>query len=64
MCNAGDVNVTLDPGSDVRLRVSPHARWQVNTNLAASGRGEWSHGAGTAVLEIHGNFGNVNVKQV
>lgn len=62
-CNAGDVNVTLDPGSDVRLRVSPHVRWQVGTDLTTTGLGEWVMGDGNALLEIHGSFGGVNVKQ-
>jgi catechol 2,3-dioxygenase-like lactoylglutathione lyase family enzyme len=60
-CNAGDVNVTLEPGSDVRVRVSPHARWQVHTDLVIADRGEWIQGNGTALLEIHGNFGDVNI---
>ncbi|GAB3436271.1 VOC family protein [Flindersiella endophytica] len=62
-CNAGDVNVTLDPGSDVRVRVSPHARWQVHTDLLIADRGEWIQGNGTALLEIHGNFGDVNIEK-
>jgi lactoylglutathione lyase len=62
-CNAGDIHVTLEPGSDIRLRVSPHARWQVDTDLTATGLGEWVQGDGSALLVIQGNFGGVNVKQ-
>jgi catechol 2,3-dioxygenase-like lactoylglutathione lyase family enzyme len=62
-CNAGDINVTLEPGSDVRLRVSPHVRWQVDTDLTTTGLGEWVMGEGTALLDIHGSFGSVTVKQ-
>jgi len=60
-CNAGDVNVTLAWGSDVRLRVAPYARWQVHTNLPVTERGEWVLGSGSALLEIGGNLGEINV---
>ena len=61
VCNAGEINVTLARGSDVLLRVAPYARWQVHTSLPVTDRGEWVPGSGSALLEIDGNFGNINV---
>lgn len=63
VCNAGEIELTLLAGSDVRVKVPAHARWQVTADprLQATGRGEWTLGGGAAYLEISGNWGHLNI---
>lgn len=61
-CNAGDIQLHLQAGSDIRLKVPPHMRWQVQTEIPAVDRGEWVLGAGQALMEVAGNFGELVVE--
>lgn len=59
--NCGDINLTLLPGSDVRIKVQPHRHWTVKTDLPSSTRGEWVLGEGSATIHIDGTFSTLRV---
>lgn len=57
---AGDVELRLQPGSDVEVISNSPASIYVD-GLEHTGRGRWSLGAGTAKFEIGGHLGSITI---
>lgn len=61
--NAGDVQVRLQPGSDVEVISQSPATVHAD-GLEHTGRGRWTLGDGTAKFEIAGHLGSITVVAV
>lgn len=59
--NVGDLDLVLDPTSDVHITVRAIAHLDVSPRLRKVGRGEWEFGNGTATLEITGHPGSISI---
>ncbi len=59
--NVGDLDLVLDPTSDVHITVKAIAGLDVSPRLRKVGRGEWEFGNGTSTLEITGNSGSISI---
>lgn len=60
--NAGNIEVTLTPDSDLTLLIKTPATIDVDDSFTHSGRGVWTRGSGAAELTIAGHTGNVSVQ--
>lgn len=60
--NAGDLVVILEPGSDVRVAIRGVAAVDVDGQLRKVGRGEYTLGEGTALLELAGHLGEIKIR--
>jgi hypothetical protein len=59
--HVGDLNLTLDPSSNVHVIVRAVAMTNVSPRLKKVGRGEWQFGDGSSTLEITGELGSISI---
>ncbi|MBM7783692.1 hypothetical protein [Tenggerimyces flavus] len=59
--NVGELDLVLDPTSDVHITVRSIAQLDVSPRLRKVGRGEWEFGNGSSTLEITGHTGSISI---
>lgn len=59
--NVGQLDLILDPTSNVHITVKAIAGLDVSPRLRKVGRGEWEFGDGSSTLEISGHSGAISI---